>query len=337
MENGPNLSTEYLGFHLKNPIIASASPSNTDMDMLKDLETAGIAAVVMPSLFEEQVEFEEHEFSSLQNFGRESFAEAASYFPEMDDYNTGTDEYLETIERACNTVNVPIIGSLNGVTSGGWTRYAKKIESAGAWALELNMYYLPTDANVTAAEVENNYLKLISEVKSQIQIPLAVKVGPYFSSLANFAKRASEAGADGLVLFNRFMQPDINLDTMEIDARIDLSHSSEMRLPLRWVAILRGQVEASLAATSGIHSHKDIVKLLMAGADATMITSSILRRGPEVVKAMLEELAAWLKEHGYRSVDQFKGGMSYTNCPDAAALERSNYMKALTSYTGPHI
>ncbi len=223
------------------------------------------------------------------------------------------------------------------MTSGGWTRYAKRIESAGAWALELNMYYLPTDASVTAEQVENNYLELVAEVKSQIKIPLAVKIGPYFSSLANFAKKLSEGGADGLVLFNRFMQPDINLDTMEIDARIDLSHSSEMRLPLRWVAILRGQVDASLAATSGIHSHTDVVKLLMAGADVTMIASAILRRGPEVVSSMLDELEGWLREHGYASVSQFKGGMSYQNCPNAAALERANYMKVLTSYTGPHV
>jgi dihydroorotate dehydrogenase (fumarate) len=337
MTNEVNLSTEYLGIRLKNPIVASASPSNANFDMLKDLEQAGIAAVVMPSLFEEQVEFEEGQFAALQDYGGESFAEAASYFPEMDDYNTGPDEYLNTIEKARETVDVPIIGSLNGVTAGGWTRYAKKIESAGAWALELNMYYLPTDANVTAEQVEANYLELVADVKSQITIPLAVKIGPYFSSLANFAKKLSEAGADGLVLFNRFMQPDINLETMQIDARIDLSHSSEMRLPLRWVAILRGQIEASLAATSGIHGHKDVVKLLMAGADVTMITSTILRHGPEVVKKILDDLQEWLKEHGYRSVSQFKGGMSYKNCPNAAALERSNYMKALTSYTGPYI
>ncbi|HQX49293.1 MAG TPA: dihydroorotate dehydrogenase-like protein [Planctomycetaceae bacterium] len=337
MDHEPNLSTEYLGIKLKNPIIASASPSNAKMDMLQRLEAAGIAAVVMPSLFEEQVEFEEWQFASLQDYGGESFAEAASYFPEMDNYNTGPDEYLRTIEKACETVNLPIIGSLNGVTKGGWTRYAKRIESAGAWALELNMYYLPTDASITAEQVENNYLELVAEVKSHVKIPVAVKIGPYFSSLANFAKRLSEAGADGLILFNRFMQPDFNLETMQVDARIDLSHSSEVRLPLRWVAILRGQVQASLAATSGIHDHRDVVKLLMAGADATMITSSILRHGPEFVKKTLDDLKAWLKEHGYRSVSQFKGGMSYKNCPDAAAIERSNYMKALTSYTGPYV
>ena len=332
-----NLSTDYLGMYLKNPLVASASPANANVDMLKDLEHAGIAAVVMPSLFEEQVEFEEFQFGSLQEYGAESFAEAATYFPEMDDYNTGADQYLRMIEKACDAVNVPIIGSLNGVTKGGWTRYEKKIYSAGASALELNMYYLPTDANVAAAQIENNYLELVSEVKSQISIPLAVKVGPYFSSLANFAKRLNECGADGLVLFNRFMQPDINLETMEIDARIDLSHASEMRLPLRWIAILRGQIQASLAATSGIHDHKGMVKLLMAGADVTMIASSILRRGPDIVKTMLDELQLWLNEHGYKSVSQFKGGMSYKNCPDAAALERSNYMKALTSYTGPYV
>ncbi|MEQ9407434.1 MAG: dihydroorotate dehydrogenase-like protein [Fuerstiella sp.] len=332
-----DLSTDYLGIRLKNPIVAAASPANAKPEMLRDLEAAGIAAVVMPSLFEEQVEFEEREFGMLQDYGAESFAEAASYFPEMDDYNTGPEEYLRTIERACETVQVPVIGSLNGVTPGGWTRYAKKIESAGAWALELNMYYLPTDASVTADQVETNYLELVAEVRSQIKIPLAVKLGPYFSSLANFAKRLSEAGVDGLVLFNRFMQPDINLQTMEIDARIELSHAAEMRLPLRWISILRGQVEASLAATSGVHGHEAVIKLLMAGADVTMIASAILRRGPEVVKTLLDDLQTWLSENGYRSVSQFKGGMSYSNCPDAAALERSNYMKALTSYTGPYV
>lgn len=337
MSDQVNLSTRYLGLDLRNPIVASASPANANPAMLKDLETAGIAAVVMPSLFEEQVEFEESQFASLEEYGAESFAEAASYFPELDSYNTGPDEYLRMIETACDVVDVPIIGSLNGVTKGGWTRYAKKIESAGASALELNMYYLPTDASVTAEQVETNYLELVAEVKSQISIPLAVKVGPYFSSMANFAKRLSESGADGLVLFNRFMQPDINLESMQIDSRIDLSHASEMRLPLRWIAILRGQIEASLAATSGVHGHKDIIKLLMAGADVTMIASAILRRGPEVVKTMLHDMQEWLQEHGYRSVAQFKGGMSYRNCPDAAALERSNYMKALTSYTGPYV
>lgn len=337
MQQHIDLSTEYLGIRLKNPVIAAASPTNANLKMLQDLEAAGIAAVVMPSLFEEQVEFEEGQFAALQDYGGEAFAEAASYFPEMDDYNTGPGDYLQTIEEACATVNLPVIGSLNGVTPGGWTRYAKKIEAAGASALELNMFSLPTDADVTAEQVENNYLELVAAVKSQIGIPLAVKVGPWFSSFANFARKLGEAGADGLVLFNRFMQPDINLETMQIDPRIDLSDPSEVRLPLRWVAILHGQVDVSLAATSGIHSHEDVVKLVMAGADATMIASAILRRGPEVVSSILEDLQVWLREHGYRSVSQFKGGMSYRNCPDAAALERSNYMKALTSYTGPHV
>ncbi|MCA9083039.1 MAG: dihydroorotate dehydrogenase-like protein [Planctomycetaceae bacterium] len=337
MDNHVNLASTYLGLHLKNPLIASASPSNANMSTLKQLADAGIAAVVMPSLFEEQVEFEEWQFAALPEYGGDSYAEAASYFPELDDYNTGPDDYLRTIERACDLVDIPIIGSLNGVTTGGWTRYAKKIESAGAWALELNMYYLPTDPNVTAEQMESNYLNLVAEVKSQISIPLAVKIGPYFSSLPNFAKRLTEAGADGLVLFNRFMQPDINLDSMEINPRLDLSHASEVRLPLRWIAILYGQIQASLAATSGIHGHRDIVKLIMCGADATMIASSILRHGPEVVHQMLDELRNWLAEHGYRSVEQFKGGMSYKNCPDAAAMERSNYMKALTNFTSPFI
>ncbi|MCA9048451.1 MAG: dihydroorotate dehydrogenase-like protein [Planctomycetaceae bacterium] len=337
MDNDVNLNTQYLGIRLKNPLVASASPANANMGTLKQLADAGVAAVVMPSLFEEQVEFEEWQFATLSEYGGESYAEAAGYFPELDDYNTGPDDYLRTIEQACELVDIPIIGSLNGVTTGGWTRYAKKIEAAGAWALELNMYYLPTDANVTAAQIEQNYLDLVAEVKSQISIPLAVKIGPYFSSLPNFARRLTEAGADGLVMFNRFMQPDINLDSMEILPRLELSHSNEMRLPLRWIAILFGQIQASLAATSGIHGHRDIVKLVMCGADCTMITSSIMRHGPDIVRTILDDLRRWMSEHGYRSVEQFKGGMSYKNCPNAGAMERSNYMKALTNFTSPYI
>ncbi|MCA9066144.1 MAG: dihydroorotate dehydrogenase-like protein [Planctomycetaceae bacterium] len=335
MEFNVNLETDYLGMTLRNPVVASAVPANAELDTLRQLEDAGIAAVVFPSLFEEQVEFEEWQFGSLQEYGGESFAEAAGYFPELDHYNTGPDEYLLALEAARRAVSVPIIGSLNGVTKGGWTRYAKKIESAGASALELNMYYMPTDINITAEQIEANYLELVAEVKSQISIPLAVKIGPYFSSLANFSKRLTEAGADGLVLFNRFLQPDINLESMQIDPRLDLSHASEMRLPLRWIAILRDQLNVSLAATSGIEGHRDVIKLMMVGADVTMLASAILKRGPGVIQTILADMQNWLQEHGYRSVRQFKGGMSYRNCPNAAALERSNYMKVLTSYTGP--
>ncbi len=332
MSHSIDLTTQYLGLTLKNPIVASSCPANSNIDLLKQLEDAGIAAVMLPSLFEEQVEFEEDQFATLPEFGGESFAEASSFFPELDDYNTGPDEYLRTIEAARKAVDVPVIGSLNGFTTGGWTRYAQKIEAAGAHALELNMYFIPTDINATSESVEEGYLNLVAEVRSQISIPLAVKIGPFFSSLGHFAKRLSEAGADGLILFNRFMQPDIDLVSMQVNPRIELSHSSEVRLPLRWIAILYSHIDASLAATSGVHGYRDVGKLLMAGGGATLLASGILRHGPRFVSELLTELPMWMEEHEYSSVSELKGSMSYRNCPDSALLERANYMKGLTSY-----
>lgn len=327
-----DLKTDYLGLTLDNPVIASSCPSNANPDTLRELVDAGIAAVVMPSLFEEQVEFEESQFASLPEYGGEAFAEATSYFPELDNYNSGVEEYLRSIEAACEAVSVPIIGSLNGVSPGGWTRYATRIESAGADALELNMYALPSDGALSAEDVESGYAELVAEVRSRIRIPLAVKIGPYFSSPAHFCRRLTAAGADGLVLFNRFMQPDIDLESMKVNPRIELSHASEVRLPLRWIAILRDQVGGSLAATSGIHGYRDVVKLLLSGADATMVASGILRHGPGFVRSLVDDLRNWMSEHGYRSVQEMKGSMSYRNCPDAGALERANYMNSLTSY-----
>jgi len=328
-----NLATSYLGLELNSPIVASACPTNSGLPMLRRLEEAGCGAAVLPSLFEEQIEHEEAAFGSLHEFGSDSFAEAASYFPELDSYNTGPEDYLCLVELAARQVSMPIIGSLNGVTSGGWTRYAKLIEEAGAAALELNMYYLPTDPDVDAVQVEANYLELVNEVSSSISIPLAVKIGPFFSAPANFAKKLVEAGADGLVLFNRFMQPDIDLDTMQVDPQLVLSTSVEMRLPLRWIAILHGRVNASLAATSGIHTASDVMKLLLAGADVTMLAAAILKNGPKHVETMLEELRELLSEHGYTAVSQLKGSMSHRHCPNPAEFERSNYMKAVTSFT----
>jgi dihydroorotate dehydrogenase (fumarate) len=332
MSQSVDVSTTYLGLQLRNPIVASSCPSNTNLDLLKQLEDAGIAAVVMPSLFEEQVEFEKDQFATLSESEEEAFAESSSFFPELDDYNMGPDEYLRTIEAAREAVSVPIFASLNGYTSGRWTRAAKRIEAAGAQALELNMYFIPTDISKTAESVESGYLELVAEVKSQISIPLAVKIAPYFSSLAHFAAKLSEAGADGLILFNRFMQPDIDLISMQVNPQIELSHGSEVRLPLRWIAILYGQVDAALAATSGIHTYRDVAKLLLAGADVTMIASGILRHGPGFVTELLDDLRTWMIEHDYSSVSDLRGTMSYRNCPDAALLERSNYMKGLTSY-----
>jgi dihydroorotate dehydrogenase (fumarate) len=332
-----NLETTYLGLKLKSPIVASACPANASLPILKRLVEAGCGAAVLPSLFEEQIEYEEAVFGSLHEFGSDSFAEAASYFPELDTYNTGPDDYLRLVEVSTRQVSMPIIGSLNGVTAGGWTRYAKKIEEAGAAALELNMYYLPTDPNVDAAQVEANYLELVNEVSSSISIPLAVKIGPFFSAPANFAKKLVEAGANGLTLFNRFMQPDINLDTMQVDPQLVLSTSAEMRLPLRWIAILRGRVNASFAATSGIHTASDVLKLLLAGADVTMLAAVLLKYGPQYVATLLDELKVLLSEHGYSAVSQLKGSMSHNHCPNPAEFERSNYMKALTSFSSDPI
>lgn len=328
-----DLSTKYLGLKLSSPIVASACPSNSSLPMLHRLEEAGCGAAVLPSLFEEQIEHEEDQFGSLHEFGSGSFAEAASYFPELDTYNTGPEDYLRLVELAANQVSMPIIGSLNGVTPGGWTGYAKKIQDAGARALELNMYYLPTDPDVDAQQVEANYLDLVREVRAAITIPLAVKIGPFFSAPANFAKKLAEAGVDGLTLFNRFMQPDIRLDTMQVDPQLVLSNNHEMRLPLRWVAILHGRVKVSLAATSGVHTAEDVLKLLLAGANVTMIAAAILRHGPQYVGTLLKGLEELLTEHGYTSVSQLQGSMSHHHCPNPAEFERSNYMKALTSFT----
>ncbi len=332
-----DLSTTYLGFKLTSPIVAAACPSNSSIPMLHKLQDAGCGAVVLPSLFEEQIEHEESQFGLLHEYGSGSFAEAATYFPELDDYNTGPDDYLRLVEMSVRQMSVPVIASLNGVTAGGWTRYAKKIQDAGAAALELNMYYLPTDPDVDATRVEQNYLDLVAQVRQSITIPLAVKIGPFFSAPANFAKKLVGLGVNGLVLFNRFMQPDINLSTMQIDPQLALSHSWEMRLPLRWVAILHGRINASIAATSGVHSAADVLKLLLVGADVTMIAAAILKHGPQYVSTLLTELEHLLAEHGYSAISQLKGSMSHRYCPNPAELERSNYMKALTSFSSSMI
>ncbi|MCA8998560.1 MAG: dihydroorotate dehydrogenase-like protein [Planctomycetaceae bacterium] len=337
MSHSLDLSTRWLGLDLPNPILASACPHTADLDHLKRLADAGVAAAVMPSLFEEQIEFEEWQFGGLMDYGADSFAEAGNYFPELADYNSGPDRYLETIEEARQTVDIPIVGSLNGVTRGGWTRFARQIESAGASALELNMYYLPTDPEVTSQQLEETYLELVHEVKSNISIQLGVKIGPFFSSLPNFAARLFEAGADGLILFNRFLQPDLKNDLTEIDAQLSLSDPREIRLPLRWIAILYGRVSGQLAATSGISSGEDVMKMLLAGADVAMVTSILLKKGPGYVTEMLTQMSRWMGEHGYQSVSQLKGSMSHKNCPNPGALERSNYMKALTSFQSPDL
>jgi dihydroorotate dehydrogenase (fumarate) len=317
---------------LASPIVAAACPLTRDVDVLKRLEDAGTGAAVLPSLFEEQIEFEEWVFAGLADYGAESYVEASSYFPEMESYNSGPDEYLRLIEQARAAVEMPVIASLNGVTPGGWTRYASLMEQAGASALELNMYDLPIDADVTAAQIEERYLTLVASIRETINIPLAVKIGPSFSSLPNFARRLVDVGADGLVLFNRFFQPDLDVDRMAIDPHLELSRRVETRLPMRWIAILSPQIKASLAANSGIQTAVDIFKMLLVGAHVAMLAAALIRNGPEHVGKLLIALQALLADHDYESVDQFRGSFNHSNSPEPKAFERHNYMKTLTSY-----
>jgi len=328
-----DLRTRYLGLELRNPIVAAASPMTGTIDSLRRLEDAGIAAVVLPSLFEEQIEHEEMATHNLMLSGAELSAEARGFFPEMQTYNTGPDNYLKLISDAKKALAVPVIPSLNGCTPGGWTQIAKKLEAAGADAIELNIYFLATNPEDTSAEIEKRYIDLVASVSSIISIPVAVKVSPYFSAMANMAARLTLAGASGLVLFNRFVQPDILLDELEVAPQLVLSNSDELRLALRWIAILRGRVGASLAATGGAHTPEDVLKLLLAGADCVMIASSLLRKGPAHVSALLSSIEKWTTEREYASVEQMKGSLSQQACPDPAAFERTNYMKALTSYS----
>ncbi len=328
-----DLSTHYLGLKLKNPLVASASPLTSKLDSLRRLQDAGAAAAVMHSLFEEQIVHEEIELDNLYEQHANSFAESLGYFPELDDYHTGPGDYLKTIEAAKRSLSIPIIGSLNGSSRGGWVRYAKLIEEAGADALELNIYFVPTDQQMSSADVEARYCELVSAVKESLKIPLAVKIGPFFSGLPHFAGQLAEAGAEGLVLFNRFLEPDIDLDELVFEPNLILSSRAELRLSLRWLAILRDQLSISLAATSGVHETEDVVKALLAGADITMMATVLLQRGAQHLTQMLQELQNWLEEREYESVEQLKGSMSRIRCSDPSQLERANYMKALVSYT----
>jgi dihydroorotate dehydrogenase (fumarate) len=329
-----DLKTNYLGLKLANPLVIAACPLNQSLDTLKRFEAAGAAAAVLPSLFEEQIIHDEVELAKVHEFGAESFAEALTYFPEQDDYRIGPENYLRHVEAAKRAVKIPIIGSLNGISQGGWTRYAKLMQDAGADALELNIYFIAADLSMSGEEVESRYVDLVAAVKDSVSIPLAVKVGPYFSSLGHMAKRLVDAGADGLVLFNRFLQPDIDLENLEITPRLVLSTAFELLLPLRWIAILHGRLKTSLALTSGIHSAEGLAKAVLAGADVGMIASMLYRDGVGKVATLLESLRAWMAEKEYASVEQMKGSMSQENCPEPAAFERGNYMKALTSYSG---
>jgi dihydroorotate dehydrogenase (fumarate) len=327
-----DLSTNYLGLHLKNPIVASASPLSRSVESMKRLEDAGVAAIVMYSLFEEQIAHEAAELDHYLNYGTESYAEALTYFPEAEEYNLGPDEYVELLHRAKQSLGIPVIGSLNGISTGGWIDYARKIEEAGADAIELNVYYIPTDPELTGQEVEDRYLQVLHAVKQAVHIPVAMKLSPFFSSMAHMAKRLDTAGANGLVLFNRFYQPDIDLETLEVVPSVVLSTPMAMRLPLRWIAILYGRVKASLAATSGIHTAQDVIKMIMVGADVTMMCSALLKNGPQHITRVLADIRQWMLEHEYVSVSQMKGSMSQRSVADPAAFERANYMKALNQY-----
>jgi dihydroorotate dehydrogenase (fumarate) len=331
-----DLRTRYLGLELANPIVASASPLTGSIDSLKRLENAGAAAVVLPSLFEEQIEHDEMAAHRLMLSGTEISPEAQGFFPEVD-YDTGPDKYLELIAAAKKALSVPVIPSLNGHTPGGWTRYAKRFEEAGADAIELNVYFLATDPDDTSAAVETRYVDLVAAVRSQVKVPVAVKVSPYFSAMANMAARLAGAGASGLVLFNRFLQPDIMLEELEVAPHLVLSTSDELRLALRWIAILHGRVDASLAATGGAHTPEDVLKLVLAGADCVLLASSLLRKGPAHVTGLIKGVETWMRERDYESVAQMKGSLSQRACPDPDAFERANYMKALKSYTSDRV
>ena len=330
-----DLTTNYLGLKLRTPLVVSASPLSEEIDNIKRMADAGASAVVLYSIFEEQLRQDRLELNRNLENGTNSFAEALTYFPEPKEFRLGPEEYLKHIAAAKKATKIPIIASLNGSSNGGWTSYAKQIQQAGADALELNIYYIPTDLRLTGTEVELTYIEILKEVKAAVKIPVAVKLSPFFSNFANMAKRLDDAGADGLVLFNRFYQPDIELETLEVKPNLLLSTPMAMRLPLRWVAILYGKLGANLAATSGIHRAVDVIKMLLAGADVTMLCSTIIRHGIPQIAMIERDLVDWLEEHEYESVAQIKGSLSQKNCAEPAAFERAQYMKALTGYSLP--
>jgi len=327
-----DLTTTYLGLSLKNPIVPSASPLSRELDTVKKLEDAGASAIVMYSLFEEQLQFEAAELTHFLENGTDSFAEATSYFPEPDEYHMGPDEYLEQIRKIKKTVGIPVIASLNGVSTGGWIDHAKKMQDAGADALELNVYYIPTDPKLSALDVETIYVDVLKAVKGAVKIPVAVKLSPYFTSTINVANKLVSAGANGLVLFNRFYQPDIDIEKLEVAPNLMLSTPNEMRLPLRWIALLYGRVNTDLAATTGIYTAQDAIKAIMAGANVTCMCSALLRHGVGRITEVLTEMKAWMEENEYKSIAQMRGSMSQKSCPEPAAFERANYMKVLQSY-----
>ncbi len=327
-----DLSTTYLGLALAHPIVASSSPLTGNLDSLRRLEAAGAAAVVLPSLFEEQVEHDALAVDRGLEYGADANPEAlGGYFPDLDDYNAGADAYVDLLVSAKRELAIPVIASLNGNSDGGWTHYATVLQDEGADALELNVYHVAADIDERSTDVEHRYLRLVESVRASIDIPLAVKIGPFFSSTGNMVARLAEAGADGVVLFNRFYQPDIDLDSLTVQPDLVLSSPAEMRLVLRWMAILHGRVDADLAATTGVHDAAGVIKLILAGADVTMMASALLRHGPEHLAVVLAEVRRWFTERDYADLDQARGSVSQANVPDASSFERANYMKTLVS------
>ena len=327
-----NLKTNYLGLELKNPLVVSACPLSEDVEKVQQLENAGASALVMYSLFEEQITKDSLALDHYMDQGTESYAEALSYFPDFGRYSIGAETYLEQIRRLKNAVDIPIIASLNGASKGKWIEYAERMEASGADALELNIYYLPTSPDEDADAIESNYLDLIQNVCMAVEIPVGVKLSPFFTSLPNFAAQAASAGAKGLVLFNRFYQPDIDLEELEVVPHLNLSSSTEMLLPLRWISILHGRVDIDFALTSGVQSGKDILKAMMVGAKVTMVASELLRKGTSRASEMLQSVELWMEEHDYESIEQMQGSMSQKSVADPAAFERANYMRVLSSY-----
>ena len=328
-----DLTTTYLGLQLRSPlVVGAAAPLSEDINNLRIMEDAGASAVVLHSLFEEQLRHEMLALHHHMEYGTHSFAEAITYFPDAEHFHVGSDLYLKHIRSAKAMVDIPIIASLNGTTLGGWTNYPQLIEEAGADALEINIYYIPTDFDRSSADIEQEYIDILQAVKSKVSIPVAVKLSPYFTNMANMAKRLTEAGADGLVLFNRFYQPDIDIDALEVRPRVLLSTPQDLRLPMRWVAILYGRIAADMAATGGVQHGTDVVRLMMAGAKVTMIVGTLLRHGIEHLRVLESELRQWLEDSDYASIQELQGCMSQINCPDPSEFERAQYMKAIQSY-----
>ncbi len=328
----PDLTTTYLGLPLKNPLVVSASPLSKKVAMAQFLEECGAAAIVMYSLFEEQITHESQALNHYLERGTNSYAESLSYFPDLDHYNLGPEPYLEHLYRVKRAVNIPVIGSLNGISSGGWIEYARKIEQAGADALELNIYYLPTDPGLNSAELEESYVNLVANVRDTVSIPVALKLSPFFTALPSIAMRFAQAGADSLVLFNRFYQPDLDLETLEVVPNLDLSTSRDLRLPLRWIALLYGRIPTDFALTGGVHTAQDVLKAMMAGANVAMMASELLAHGAHRLTAILTDIEQWMVEHEYEAITQMRGSMSQQAVADPAAFERANYMKALSSF-----